>query len=159
MFRRSALVAATLLVVSAPAAPIGGQSGQPDRLAVLISVDMAHAVHPNHADKHEPQHRPVIGGGPVIKVNANQSYASDAVTAGLFASLCARANVTPQHFSMRSDLPCGSTIGPTTAAALGVPTVDLGVAQLSMHSARELAGAHDPARLRSLLAAVITAPD
>ncbi len=124
----------------------GGQpQGLPRALAAstLVSADMAHAVHPNYADRHEPGHRPVIGGGPVIKVNANQAYATDAVTAGFFASLCARVNVTPQHFVSRSDLACGSTIGPISAARVGVRTVDVGNPMLSMHSCRELAGSAD----------------
>lgn len=109
----------------------------------LVSADMAHAVHPNYADKHEPQHRPVLGGGPVLKTNVNQSYASDARTGGLFELLCQRAGVEPQHFVTRSDLACGSTIGPITAARVGIPTVDVGNPMLSMHSCRELAGSAD----------------
>jgi aspartyl aminopeptidase len=109
----------------------------------MISADMAHAVHPNYADKHEPRHRPVLGGGPVLKLNANQSYASDARTSGLFELLCARAGVSAQHFVSRNDLACGSTIGPITAARVGLPTVDVGNPLLSMHSCREMAGAAD----------------
>ena len=82
----------------------------------LISADMAHAVHPNYADRHEPGHRPKLGAGPVIKANANQAYATDAESAGLFSDLCARVGVAPQHFVTRSDLGCGSTIGPISAA-------------------------------------------
>jgi aspartyl aminopeptidase len=85
----------------------------------------------------------VIGGGPVLKHNANQSYASDARTGGLFAMLCDRAGVAPQHFVTRSDLACGSTIGPITAARVGIPTVDVGSPMLSMHSCREMAGTAD----------------
>ncbi len=109
----------------------------------LVSADMAHAVHPNYADRHEPGHMPVIGGGPVIKVNAGQSYASEADSAALFASICRRCQVPYQHFVARSDLGCGSTIGPITAARLGVRTVDVGNPMLSMHSCREMAGAGD----------------
>ncbi len=111
--------------------------------SMLISVDMAHAVHPNYADRHEPGHRPVLGGGPVIKVNASQAYASDAEGAALFASLCARLDIEPQHFVSRSDLPCGSTIGPISAARVGIRTVDVGNPMLSMHSCREMAGTAD----------------
>ena len=93
----------------------------------------------------------MIGGGPVIKTNQNQSYASDARTAGLFASLCARAGVEPQHFSSRNDLPCGSTIGPISAARVGIPTVDVGNPMLSMHSCRELAGSADVAPMIDVL--------
>jgi aspartyl aminopeptidase len=111
--------------------------------SMLVSADMAHAVHPNYADRHEPGHRPVIGGGPVIKSHAGQAYATDAVTGGLFVSLCERAGVTPQHFVSRSDLACGSTIGPISAARVGIRTVDVGNPMLSMHSCREMAGTAD----------------
>jgi aspartyl aminopeptidase len=109
----------------------------------LVSVDMAHAVHPNYADRHEPEHRPAIGKGPVVKMNAGQSYASDAETAGRFRSVCADLGIEPQYFVSRSDLPCGSTIGPITAARAGIRTVDVGSPMLSMHSCREMAGTHD----------------
>jgi aspartyl aminopeptidase len=111
--------------------------------STLISADMAHAVHPNYADRHEPGHHPVVGKGPVIKQNAGQSYASDAHTAGFFAALCARAGVVPQYFASRSDVACGSTIGPITAARVGIRTVDVGNPMLSMHSCREMAGTAD----------------
>src|SRR6516164_2487511 len=97
----------------------------------LVSADMAHAVHPNFAEKHEPHHRPVLGRGPVIKTNVNQSYASDAKSAGAFASLCADVGVWPQQFTPRADGPCGSTIGPITAARTGIATVDVGNPMLS----------------------------
>jgi aspartyl aminopeptidase len=109
----------------------------------LVSADMAHAVHPNYADRHEPAHRPRIGAGPVIKTNTNQAYATDAESAGFFAALCARVGVVPQHFVARSDLGCGSTIGPISAARVGIRTVDVGAPMLSMHSCREMAGAAD----------------
>lgn len=124
----------------------GGQAQGLSRalaLSTLVSADMAHAVHPNYSDRHEPGHRPVIGKGPVIKVNSNQAYATDATTAGFFSSLCARAGVAPQHFVTRSDLGCGSTIGPISAARVGVQTVDVGNPMLSMHSCREMAGTAD----------------
>jgi aspartyl aminopeptidase len=111
--------------------------------SMMISADMAHAVHPNYADRHEPGHRPVIGKGPVIKRNAGQAYATDANTAGFFASVCRRVGVAPQNFVTRSDLGCGSTIGPITAARVGIPTVDVGSPMLSMHSCREMAGTAD----------------
>ncbi len=111
--------------------------------STLISADMAHGVHPNYADRHDPGHRPRLGRGPVIKVNASQAYASDADTAGFFTSLCGRAGVEPQHFVMRSDLECGSTIGPVTAARVGIRTVDIGNPMLSMHSCREMAATAD----------------
>ncbi|MFN2425003.1 MAG: M18 family aminopeptidase [Candidatus Binatia bacterium] len=111
--------------------------------SMLVSADMAHAVHPNHADRHEPGHRPVIGGGPVLKVNSSQSYASDATTQAIFASVCRRADVPLQHFVTRSDVACGSTIGPITAARVGLRTVDVGNPMMSMHSCREMAGTAD----------------
>ena len=128
---------------------MGFKGGEPQGMArartrsMLISADMAHAVHPNYADRHEPAHKPVIGGGPVLKQNANQSYASDATTGGHFAALCGRAGVTAQHFVSRNDVSCGSTIGPISAARVGIPTVDVGNPMLSMHSCREMAGSAD----------------
>jgi aspartyl aminopeptidase len=119
--------------------------------SVLVSADMAHAVHPSFADKHDPAHRPQIGAGPVIKHNAGQAYASDAHTAGMFADLCARAGVTPQYFVSRNDIGCGSTIGPISAARVGMPTVDVGNPMLSMHSCREMAGVADVAPMIDVL--------
>ena len=119
----------------------------------VVSADMAHAVHPNFADKHEPGHKPVLGRGPVIKSNVNQSYATDSVTAGEFATLCSSVGVVPQHFTSRNDQPCGSTIGPITAARTGIPTVDVGNPMLSMHSCRELAGTADVATMIRVLQA------
>jgi len=109
----------------------------------LVSADMAHAVHPNFADRHEPSHHPVIGSGPVIKQNVNQAYATDAVTLGSFASLCAEVGVKPQYFVSRNDQSCGSTIGPISASRVGIRTVDVGNPMLSMHSCREMAGTAD----------------
>jgi aspartyl aminopeptidase len=133
----------------------GEPQGLPRALArsLLISADMAHAVHPNYADKHDPGHQPVLGGGPVIKVNAGQAYASDAETAGLFAALCRRVGASPQHFVSRGDLPCGSTIGPISAARVGIRTVDVGSPMLAMHSCRELAGSADVEPMISVLRA------
>lgn len=111
----------------------------------LVSADMAHAVHPNYSDQHEPGHQPELGKGLVIKTNANQSYATNGETAALFSLACRSAGFTPQDFVTRSDLPCGSTIGSITAAKLGVATVDVGAPMLSMHSCREMAGARDVA--------------
>jgi len=137
------------------------KSGEPQGLAravarsFLVSADMAHAVHPNYADKHEPGHHPVLGGGPVIKVNANQSYASDAETAALFGSLCDEIGVRPQHFVSRSDMGCGSTIGPISAARVGIRTVDVGNPMLSMHSCREMAGVSDVQPMIDVLTAFL----
>jgi len=134
-------------VLERAVAGVKGGGAQAPRQALarslLISADMAHAVHPNFADKHDPEHRPVLGRGPVLKVNAGQAYASDAETAGFFAALCQRLGVAPQHFVSRNDLPCGSTVGPISAARTGIRTVDVGSPMLSMHSCRETAGSAD----------------
>jgi aspartyl aminopeptidase len=121
----------------------------------LVSADMAHAVHPTRSDRHEPEHRPELGGGPVVKVNANQAYATDALGAGWFAERCAEAGVPVQWFVTRADLPCGSTIGPLTATRLGVATVDVGAPMLAMHSCRELASALDVPLVAGALAACL----
>jgi aspartyl aminopeptidase len=117
------------------------------------SVDGAHATHPNYADRHEPNHQVRLGAGPVVKRNANERYATHADSEGRLRAVAATAGVPLQDFVVRSDLGCGSTIGPVTAARLGVPTVDLGIPMLSMHSARELCGTRDPALLVDLLRA------
>ncbi|MGY1754087.1 M18 family aminopeptidase [Blastococcus sp. SYSU D01042] len=111
--------------------------------SVLVSADMAHGVHPTRGERHEPAHQPRLGGGPVVKLNANQAYATDAATGGWFRERCTEAGVPVQSFVMRADLPCGSTIGPLTATRLGIATVDVGMAQLAMHSCREVASALD----------------
>jgi aspartyl aminopeptidase len=129
------LFAAALLGPDAQAVAVARSS--------CVSSDMAHAVHPNYSDRHEPQHRPIPNGGPVIKSNANQRYASTPDTSALFASACAAAGVPSQFFVSKNSMPCGSTIGPITATRLGIDTVDVGCAMLSMHSARELCGATD----------------
>ena len=136
---------------------VGFKGGEPQGLAralarsLLVSADMAHAVHPNHADRHDPGHRPVIGGGPVLKRNANQAYACDSETAGMFTALCGRLGIEPQHFVSRSDLSCGSTIGPISAARVGIRTVDVGAPLLAMHSCREMAGSADVAPMIDVL--------
>lgn len=124
----------------------------------LVSADTAHAVHPNYADRHEPEHRPRFGGGPVLKVNANQAYATDGGSAAWFAACCADAGVPVQHFVSRADLPCGSTIGPLTATRLGIATVDVGSPLLSMHSVREQAAAADVAPMIAALRTHLDAP-
>jgi aspartyl aminopeptidase len=111
--------------------------------SLLISADNAHAVHPNFADKHDSQHGPRMNGGPVLKYNASQRYATNSRGAALFRRLCQLENVGCQSFVMRSDLACGSTIGPIVATELGVTTIDVGLPTLAMHSVRELAGASD----------------
>ena len=111
--------------------------------SVFVSADMAHAVHPNYSEMHDVNHMPMLNKGPVIKTNAGQRYATDGMSSAHFESLCERVGVTAQKFVMRSDLACGSTIGPITAANLGIRTVDVGNPMLSMHSAREMAGTKD----------------
>lgn len=122
------------------------------RHSIAVSADMAHAVHPGHADKHDAEHMPKIGLGPVIKQNANQRYATEADTAAWFAACCERAGVPSQWFVNRSDLACGSTVGPMVAANLSIRTVDVGGAMLSMHSIREMTGAADHDRMIRALA-------
>jgi len=111
--------------------------------SLLVSADMAHALHPNYSDKHDKQHAPKLGKGPVIKLNANQSYATDAVSAAVFDAACRETKGPPQRFVSRNDMPCGSTIGPISAAAMGIRTVDVGNPMLSMHSCREMAATAD----------------
>ncbi len=119
--------------------------------STLVSTDNAHGVHPNYAEKHDRDHAPLLNHGPAIKVNSNQRYATTSETAAHFASVCGKADVPYQFFVSRSDMPCGSTIGPLTATKLGIKTVDVGVPTFAMHSIRELAGAQDPEHLRRAL--------
>ena len=127
--------------------------------SLFISADNAHALHPNFAARHENRHAPKMRGGPVIKVNAGQRYATNAVTAALFALLCREAEVPCQKFVMRNDLACGSTIGPLVASALGAPVVDVGVPQLAMHSVRETAAWLDGYYLYKVMRAFFAADD
>ncbi|MFG3253907.1 M18 family aminopeptidase [Streptomyces sp. NPDC048172] len=120
---------------------------------VCFSSDTGHAVHPNYAERHEPGHHPLPNGGPILKVNVNQRYSTDGRGRALFAAACERAGVPWQNFVSNNDVPCGTTIGPITAARHGITTVDIGVAILSMHSARELCGVNDPALLTGCLSA------
>jgi aspartyl aminopeptidase len=121
--------------------------------SLVVSADGAHATHPNYVDKHEPSHHIAVNGGVVIKRNANQRYATDSVSEAEAVAACGEAGVPLQYYLHRNDLPCGSTIGPITAARLGVPTVDLGAPQLAMHSAREMAGIDDISHLHGALRA------
>ena len=111
--------------------------------SMMISADNAHGIHPNYADRHDENHGPLLNGGPVIKINANQRYASNSETSGLFRILSAMEEVTVQSFVVRSDMACGSTIGPITAGGTGIRTLDIGVPTFAMHSIRELAGTRD----------------
>lgn len=109
----------------------------------FISADMAHAYHPNHANAYEPCHHVMVNHGPVIKTNVNQRYATNADTAARFIMLCERAGVPYQQYAHRTDLGCGSTIGPMVASNLGVPSIDVGAPMWAMHSIRESAGVLD----------------
>jgi aspartyl aminopeptidase len=125
--------------------------------SLLASADMAHATHPNYPERHEPGHLIEINAGPVLKVHPNLRYATDGRTAAAFALACQQARVPLQRYEHRADLPCGSTIGPLASARTGVPAVDVGAAQLAMHSARELMGAHDVAAYSAALRAFLSA--
>lgn len=111
--------------------------------SMMISADNAHAIHPNFADRHDENHGPQLNHGPVIKVNASQRYATNSETSGLFRLLAEQEGVPVQSFVVRSDMGCGSTIGPISAGATGIRTLDIGVPTLGMHSIRELAGSRD----------------
>lgn len=124
-----------------------GLDGEDRRRALAnsfcVSADMAHAYQPNFAGAYEPGHKVMVNKGPVIKVHANQRYATDAETAARFMTFCEQAEVPYQQYAHRGDLACGSTIGPIVAAGLGIASVDVGSAMWAMHSARESAGALD----------------
>jgi aspartyl aminopeptidase len=113
------------------------------RKSLFLSIDNAHGLHPNFPEKHDGNHGPLLNHGPVIKVNANQRYATNSRTMALFRTLCENSGVPCQSFVVRSDMGCGSTIGPITASGLGVETIDIGVPTYAMHSVRELAGSDD----------------
>lgn len=121
--------------------------------SMLVSADNAHGVHPNYADKHDENHGPLLNKGPVIKINANQRYASNSDTVAVFRHLAEQENIPVQSFVVRTDMGCGSTIGPITAAELGVKTIDVGVPTFAMHSIRELAGSKDAYYLYQVLKA------
>lgn len=123
--------------------------------SLAVSADAAHSVHPNYPGKHDPTHRPLLNKGPVLKVNANQRYSSDAQTQAAWIRACRAASVPVQTFVGHNDVPCGSTIGPISSTRTGVPTVDVGVPLLSMHSAREQAGARDIAWFVDALESVL----
>ncbi len=120
--------------------------------SLMVSADNAHGVHPNFAARHDDNHGPLLNRGPVIKVNARQRYATNSLTAGLFRQLAHETGVELQSFVVRGDMACGSTIGPVTAAEVGVPTLDVGLPTFAMHSIRELAGVKDAWALCRILA-------
>ncbi|SMF62319.1 M18 family aminopeptidase [Streptomyces sp. Amel2xC10] len=122
---------------------------------VCLSSDTGHAVHPNYAERHDPTHHPRVNGGPILKVNVNNRYATDGSGRAVFAAACEKAGVPFQSFVSNNSMPCGTTIGPITAARHGIRTVDIGVAILSMHSARELCGDADPYLLANALVAFL----
>lgn len=128
-------------------AALGGDDASRRRAlasSIVLSCDAGHAAHPNYPERHDPANRPRLGGGPLLKLNAQQRYATDAVGAAEFARACAAAGVPFQEFVSNNTVPCGSTIGPITATRLGMTTIDAGIALLSMHSARELCAVADP---------------
>lgn len=144
-----------LVRISAALGATAEQRAQAYAASLHVSSDVGHAVHPNYAERHDPANRPVAGGGPILKINANQRYATDAHGAAVWAVACATAGVPTQEFVSNNALPCGSTIGPISATRLGMRTVDVGVPILSMHSARELTAVVDPWYLTRAMGAVL----
>ncbi|MFF3322769.1 M18 family aminopeptidase [Streptomyces sp. NPDC002889] len=122
-----------------------------------LSADMTHAVHPNYPERHDPDHRPLPNGGPVVKVNVNQRYATDGRGLAAFAAACEQAGTPWQSFVSNNAIPCGTSIGPLMATRMGISTIDVGVPGLSMHSTRELCGTEDPWLLARTLTEFITA--
>ncbi len=142
---------------TAPEAPQG--YARATARSMMVSADMAHAIHPNYPDRHESHHQPAMGDGPVIKTNANQRYATDGESAARFIACCQAQGFTPQSFVVRTDMACGSTIGPISAARLGIKTVDVGNPMLSMHSVREMSCVKDHTLMhRALLAFLGSSP-
>jgi len=121
------------------------------RRSFVVSADMAHAVHPNYAGKHDPLHKPQIHKGTVIKTNVNQRYATSGVTATVLREIAKRNSIPVQDFSAKNDSPCGTTIGPIISGNTGIRTVDIGNPQLSMHSIREMCGTSDVTHAINLL--------
>ncbi|MDO5700435.1 MAG: M18 family aminopeptidase [Bowdeniella nasicola] len=126
--------------------------------SALLSCDAGHAIHPNYPERHDPDTRPLLNAGPLLKLNAQQRYASDARGTAIWNRACAAAEIDHQVFVSNNAMPCGSTIGPISATRLGLVTVDVGVPLLSMHSARELAGVHDLPALSAAISAFFTIP-
>jgi aspartyl aminopeptidase len=124
--------------------------------SLLVSTDDAHGIHPNYSDRHDANHGPILNKGPVIKINANQRYATNSETEGYFSFLCENNKIPFQKFINRTDMACGSTIGPITAKEIGIRTLDVGVPTFAMHSIRELAGSDDAYYLYGALSALFT---
>ncbi len=122
-----------------------------------LSADTGHAIHPNYPGRHDPANQPLLNSGPLLKINANQRYATDGKGAALWRRICRATGVATQEFVSNNAVPCGSTIGPLTATRLGIATVDVGIPLLSMHSARELAGTEDPLALTRAMELFLTA--
>lgn len=139
----SSFLADTLLRIGEALGVAGTDHQRSLAASLILSADMAHAHHPNFARFHDAQHQVDLNGGPVVKVNANQRYATDGGASATFQLLCEESDVPWQTYVHRNDLPCGSTIGPITAAGLGIRCADVGNAMWSMHSARESAGTRD----------------
>lgn len=153
--------ASTLLPAITERIGLGLGGGREEHLRALAasfccSADMAHATHPNYLDRHEPGHLITLDGGPVLKVNSNVRYATDATSAAAFVLACEQAEVPLQRYAHRTDLPCGSTIGPITAARMGIRTFDVGAPQLAMHSARELCATQEPVRYAQAMSAFLS---
>ena len=140
-------ILSSIIKVGEPVEPLSSITS--DSLA--LSIDMAHAAHPNHMEKHEPNHAPLLGKGIVLKTNSQKRYASDLMSSAKLRLLCEQAGVPLQVFITRNDMPCGSTVGPTVSANLGIPTVDIGEPMLSMHSIREMMATSDHADMIKLL--------
>jgi aspartyl aminopeptidase len=121
--------------------------------SIFYSVDNAHGIHPNFADRHDDKHGPLLNQGPVIKINGNQRYATTSETSAGFRQLCEDNDIPVQAFVVRNDISCGSTIGPIVAGELGVKTLDIGVPTFAMHSIREMAGSRDAAYMTTALTA------
>ena len=129
----------------------GDETYQVRARSQVVSADVGHSVHPNYVSMHDPDEQPLLGGGPMLKVNAQQRYTTDGPGAAMWAAVCEEADVPCQTFVSHNSVSCGTTIGPITATRLGIPTVDVGLAILSMHSAREMCSVLDPTYLTKAL--------
>ena len=139
---------------------LGASAGALDSMlatSLALSIDMAHACHPNFVQKYETNHAPILGGGVVLKVNSQKRYASDVFSNARFKMICEQSNIPYQTFVMRNDMPCGSTVGPAISATLGIPTVDIGEPMLSMHSIREMTAVKDHENMINLVSALFDA--